>query len=131
MQFLNKRIVLGGLAILALAAAGCSSSSKSSSTGSATTQAAGGLASTAAGGSATTGAAGSSAALTKAPIVVGVIADESQGPTGLASQDVPKTMAAWQKYINAHGGINGHPVKYINKDDAADPAKAAAAVQSL
>jgi branched-chain amino acid transport system substrate-binding protein len=40
-------------------------------------------------------------------------------------------MAAWQSYINSHGGINGHPVKYINKDDADDPAKAAAALQSL
>jgi branched-chain amino acid transport system substrate-binding protein len=129
-RFLNKRMLIGGLAMMALAAAGCSSSSKSSSS-SPTTQAAGSSPATAAGGSATTAAAGSSAALTKAPIVVGVIADESQGPTGLASQDVPRTMAAWQKYINAHGGINGHPVKYINKDDAADPAKAAAALQSL
>ena len=63
--------------------------------------------------------------------MVGVIADESQGPTGLASQDVPRTMAAWQNYVNAHGGINGHPVRYINKDDALDPAKAATAVQQL
>ena len=129
MRFLNKRMMLGGLVVLALAAAGCSSSSKSSSS-SPTTQAAG-SAGTAAGGSATTAAAGSSAALTKAPIVVGVIADESTSATGLASQDVPKTMAAWQNYVNAHGGINGPPVKYINKDDAEDPAKASAALQTL
>jgi branched-chain amino acid transport system substrate-binding protein len=63
--------------------------------------------------------------------VVGVIADESSGPTGLASQDVPKLMAAWESYINAHGGINGHPVKYINEDDATNPAKAAVAVRTL
>jgi branched-chain amino acid transport system substrate-binding protein len=137
MQFLNKRMLSGGLALIALAAAGCSSSSKSASS-SPTTQAAGSSGATGSTGSGSTGSGstgsgstGSSAGLTKAPIVVGVIADESSGPTGQASQDVPRTLAAWQNYVNSHGGINGHPVKYINKDEALDPAKAATAIQTF
>ncbi len=50
------------------------------------------------------------------PIVVGVIADETVTATG-ASKDFPNLMAAWEKYTNAHGGINGHPVSYINEDE--------------
>jgi branched-chain amino acid transport system substrate-binding protein len=115
-------LVVYGLALAALTAAGCSSSSKTASNASSTTAAAAG---SAGGGTAST------VALTKAPIVVGVIADESNGPTGQSSQDVPRMMAAWQQYTNAHGGINGHPVRYINEDDALDPAKAATAVHTL
>lgn len=40
-------------------------------------------------------------------------------------------MAAWQTWVNSHGGINGHPVRYINVDEAVDPAKAAAGIQQL
>ena len=64
------------------------------------------------------------------PIVVGVIADESAGAVG-SSQDIPNMMAAWEKYTNAHGGINGHPVQYINKDEQVNSATGTAAVESF
>jgi branched-chain amino acid transport system substrate-binding protein len=64
------------------------------------------------------------------PIVVGVIADETVTATG-ASKDFPNLMAAWKKYTNAHGGINGHPVSYINEDESENSAKGTAEVTSL
>jgi branched-chain amino acid transport system substrate-binding protein len=63
-------------------------------------------------------------------ITIGVIADESVSATG-ASQDFPNMMAAWEKYTNAHGGINGHPVRYINKDEQENSADGTADVTSL
>jgi len=38
---------------------------------------------------------------------------------------------AWEKYINAKGGINGHPVKIFVEDDQGDPTAAAAAAKKL
>ena len=76
-------------------------------------------------------AAPAGAASGKSTINVGVIADISAGPTGQASQDVPNTVNAWAKWTNAHGGINGHRIKFIIKDDAVDSAKAQAAAQTL
>jgi branched-chain amino acid transport system substrate-binding protein len=38
---------------------------------------------------------------------------------------------AWQAYTNAHGGINGHPVKVISLDTKQDPATAVSDVQTL
>jgi branched-chain amino acid transport system substrate-binding protein len=42
-----------------------------------------------------------------------------------------KTIEAWQDYTNANGGINGHPVKVIVKDDAGNPTTAAQLVRQL
>jgi branched-chain amino acid transport system substrate-binding protein len=105
--------------LLGLGLSACSSSKHSAGTSSTTSSGGGGSSTSAA------------APPTKAEIAVGVIADETNGPTGLSSQDVPKMMAAWQTWVNDHGGINGHPVRYINEDDAGDPAKAATEVQTL
>jgi branched-chain amino acid transport system substrate-binding protein len=38
---------------------------------------------------------------------------------------------AWEKWTNAHGGVNGHPVNIITKDDGGIPANGIAAAQSL
>jgi branched-chain amino acid transport system substrate-binding protein len=64
------------------------------------------------------------------PILIGVIADESVAATG-SSKDIPNLMAAWEKYTNAHGGINGHPVSFINKDEQENTAIGTADVTSL
>jgi branched-chain amino acid transport system substrate-binding protein len=32
-----------------------------------------------------------------------------------------QTLEVWQAYINAHGGLNGHPVHIYSEDDGADP----------
>jgi len=37
----------------------------------------------------------------------------------------------WQKWTNAHGGINGHPVKVITMDDDSNPAQALADTKQL
>jgi branched-chain amino acid transport system substrate-binding protein len=38
---------------------------------------------------------------------------------------------AWADYVNAHGGINGHPVKLILEDDQNSPAQGQAVAQDL
>jgi branched-chain amino acid transport system substrate-binding protein len=64
------------------------------------------------------------------PILVGVIADETVSGTG-SSQDIPNLMKAWEKYTNSHGGINGHPVSFINKDEQENTALGTADVNAL
>lgn len=111
------RRVFGGAvaASVALAlVAGCSSSGSSSDPGTSS-------ASTATSGGSTSAPAGT-------PIKIGNI-----GTYG-GKQPLPaKKMAfeAWVSYTNDHGGINGHPVVAIIKDDEQDPAKATAAVKDL
>lgn len=68
-------------------------------------------------------------ALTKAPATVGVISTDS-GPLGNGNA-VPVTMTAWENYVNAHGGIDGHPVKVVELDDAADPSLSISDAQEL
>jgi branched-chain amino acid transport system substrate-binding protein len=65
-----------------------------------------------------------------APIVVG----QNGGFSGLIGQTtigMRTGMAVWAKWVNANGGIQCHPVQLYQKDDASDPAKAAANVQDL
>ena len=107
----------------ALAITACSSSSSSSS--SAAAPASSTAASTAASGAAASGAASPSGA----PLVFGVISSDSG--YGGNNPDVPTTVTAWQNYVNAHGGIAGHPVQVIVEDDADNAAKALQAAQDL
>jgi branched-chain amino acid transport system substrate-binding protein len=62
------------------------------------------------------GSAGTSAKLTGTPYVIGNIGTYSGA---YASSDIGAhdAMLAWAKYTNAHGGINGHPVKLVQFDD--------------
>ena len=90
----------------ALAITACSSSSSSSSSSAAAP------ASSTAASSAT---AAASAAPTGAPLVIGVISSDSG--YGGNNPDVPTTAAAWETYVNAHGGIAGHPVQVIVEDE--------------
>jgi branched-chain amino acid transport system substrate-binding protein len=104
--------------IAAVVAFGCSSSKSSSS--SATTGAASG------GSAAPTTAAGPKGSV----INVGVIASLT-GAQASSSDQAATVAPAWEAWINANGGINGHPVKVYVEDDAGDPAKAQAAEQDL
>jgi branched-chain amino acid transport system substrate-binding protein len=62
--------------------------------------------------------------------VVGVIGSFSGSQASSSSQG--QTVApAWEQWVNAQGGINGHPVKIELADDAGDPAKAQAAAKDL
>lgn len=55
------------------------------------------------------------------PIVVGTICSCS-GPQASLLADVGKSANTWADAVNATGGINGHPVRMIVKDDGQNPA---------
>ncbi len=126
---LGRRLPVVFVSALSVAAliAGCgSSSSKSSSTtstpsGSSTTTAASG------GSSATTTAA----AATGSTLQIGDVADETGACLSGPTSDQKNTLAAWQDYVNSHGGIAGHPVKVTVIDTKCDPGTAASAAQTL
>jgi branched-chain amino acid transport system substrate-binding protein len=99
-------------AVLSVGVAACgSSSSNSSSTGGETKAAA------------VSGPSG-------APIVIGSIGSAS-GPEAASLGTSGTTIQAWADYTNAHGGINGHPVKVTVVDDSSNPTKAAQLVKQL
>jgi branched-chain amino acid transport system substrate-binding protein len=64
------------------------------------------------------------------PILLGNVALYSQ--PGFNGQPVGKlALQAWQKWVNAHGGVNGHPVKIIIRDNHGDQAQAVSQVKDL
>jgi branched-chain amino acid transport system substrate-binding protein len=108
--------------------AGCSSSSSTtaaSTPGSAT-------ASGSAAGTAASGTASAGTAATGTPIKVGVMCSCSGAP-GFTTYNVPteQVVEAWAAATNAAGGINGHPVQLITKDDGLNPGTAVTDVKSL
>jgi len=64
------------------------------------------------------------------PIVVGTICSCSGAQSAVLAK-VSEGNKAWAASVNAAGGINGHPVKLIVKDDGGDPAKGLAAAKEL
>jgi len=71
------------------------------------------------------GAAPSPGAASGAPIVVGEIGDYS-GVIGSALTPMKDAFGAWVNWINARGGINGHPIQLYVADDGNDPARSLA-----
>jgi ABC-type branched-subunit amino acid transport system substrate-binding protein len=63
-------------------------------------------------------------------VALGTVATLS-GPVGAFVKDSISALQVWAKSINARGGLNGHPVKYITADDGADPARYNALVRQL
>jgi branched-chain amino acid transport system substrate-binding protein len=118
-----KRVYFIGLALASastLAITACSSSTSSGSTPS--SPASSSSSSSPAAAAAASGTAG-------APLVFGVIASDS-GPTGTTS-DVPTTASDWASYVNAHGGIAGHPVQVVVENDGDSAATALQDAQDL
>jgi branched-chain amino acid transport system substrate-binding protein len=109
------------IAIGALGLSACGSSSKATSTPATTTSAA-------AGGGSSSSPAG--AKPTGAPIKIGTVGVYS-GFSSETSLPDPQALQAWVDYTNDNGGINGHPVQLIVKDDAGVAAKSLAAVKDL
>jgi branched-chain amino acid transport system substrate-binding protein len=66
----------------------------------------------------------------KSEILLGSFGAES-GVLGAVSGPAPPALRAWSAYINAKGGINGHPVRVILGDDNADPARTLAIVRQM
>jgi len=100
----RRAIALAGVAALvSLTAAACSSNSKDSG-----------------GGSTGATVAPTSAAPTKSTLTFGTVSADS-GPVILSS--ISDGTEAWAKYVNTHGGIDGHPVKIVRCDDKLDATK--------
>jgi len=78
-----------------------------------------------------TGAVGQSAgASTGAPVVLGDICS-CTGAEASAIAPTSDVLQAWAAWTNAHGGIAGHQVQLVIKDDALNPATSLADVQEL
>jgi len=101
---------------LAAGAAACSSSGSSSSSSNNTT-------------TPTTSASGSTA--TGAPIVIGSVGTYTENAAGGFTDPGKPAIEAWASWVNAHGGINGHPVKLIVDDNQGDQAQAVSMVKQL
>lgn len=82
------------------------------------------------GGGGSSGTTGTTVPANGAPLLVGAINTESNGTTG-ASHDLRNSLNLWASYTNAHGGVNGHPVKLFQLDDKNDPATALSDAQTL
>jgi branched-chain amino acid transport system substrate-binding protein len=113
--------VFAAVAVVAVAA--CSSSKASSSSSSSSTQAP----------SSTAQGTGSGAQATGTPIKVGAICYCSSGAGGLGAVFAPglDVYKAWANTVNSSGGIDGHPVQLITKDDGGSPSTSVADAQAL
>jgi branched-chain amino acid transport system substrate-binding protein len=65
---------------------------------------------------------------TKSPIVIGNLSALTGASATSWAADAART---WQKWVNANGGINGHPVKVVTADSKQDPATAQAKVKEM
>ena len=110
----TRTALLAGVLAAALGVAACSSSSSSSSSSS----------------GATTSGTSAAAAPKGALIKIGVIGSLT-GPQASSSDQGATVAPAWADWINANGGIDGHPVQVIVMDDKGDPATAQAAGQQF
>lgn len=115
-----KKTYLGAVAIVVgITMAGCSSNAKASSPKSTSSS------STSGSGASTPGTTA-----TGTPIKVGLICTCS-GPLAASSPASEHVYEAWARSVNSSGGINGHPVTIVAKDDAANPGTSVAAMTSL
>ena len=85
---------------------------------------------TPAGPGAATSPAAPAGPATKAPIAVGSVATLS-GPLGAFTKDYIYSVGVWVKWKNAHGGVNGHPIRHLVADDGGDPARYNSAVRQM
>jgi branched-chain amino acid transport system substrate-binding protein len=119
------------------AAGAAGPSAASARTAGGTAGAAGGAASSAnsgtGGGTGSPGAGavpGGAAGGSKSEILLGSFGAAS-GILGAVTGTVPPAIRAWSSYINAKGGLAGHPVRIILADDAGDPARTQAIVHQM
>jgi branched-chain amino acid transport system substrate-binding protein len=65
-----------------------------------------------------------------APILVGNIGNYS-GPAGSSLSGAEPMIRLWAQWINARGGIAGHPVQIFTADDGGDPQKSLSLVKDM
>ena len=66
---------------------------------------------------------------TGTPIKIGVVVSLSNKP--LPATAAPEGLKAWAATVNGKGGLAGHPVEIVVRDDGNDPAKSLTAVKQL
>lgn len=132
-----QRVPRRGFALLALAVSASAALAACSSSGSPSSDTGGGGSTTpaASNGSATAvatarGSSSTNASPSGTPIKIGVVCacSSSFGPQLTAGR---KTAEAWAKAVNASGGLGGHPVDLITKDDGGNPGTSVTDVESL
>jgi branched-chain amino acid transport system substrate-binding protein len=69
-------------------------------------------------------------AAASSPILVGDICS-CTGPLGAGALPTTAVMQSWAKWVNAHGGIDGHDVTLIVKDDGSNEGVAIADIKEL
>jgi branched-chain amino acid transport system substrate-binding protein len=69
-------------------------------------------------------------AATGAPLVLGDICSCTGPEASTISQTTP-TIEAWESWVNGHGGIDGHQVRVIVKDDGYNPGTSLADAKQL
>ena len=74
------------------------------------------------------GSAGASSA--KTPIKIGLVCS-CTGPLAASGIDVPPAYEAWAHSVNATGGINGHKIDVIYKDDQSNPTSSTTIVHNF
>jgi branched-chain amino acid transport system substrate-binding protein len=99
------------------------------STGGATAAAATGTAASGQ-GSAAASKPVTAAAATASTVYLGNVGTYS-GVIGAIFTGAQQSMQMWAEYTNAHGGLNGHPVKVISEDDGGDPTTSQTDVEQL
>jgi branched-chain amino acid transport system substrate-binding protein len=109
----------GGAGTGATGSAG--SGGASNATGASAHAATPGAAGTAPGGSARSASGGSTINLGNVGTYSGVI--------GAVFSGAQQTLGVWQAYVNAHGGLNGHPIHLYIEDDGGDPSTSVTDVQ--
>ena len=115
-------VAFATIACSALLLAACSSSKSPTTTN--TTKSAGGTAGTGATGS------NASSTATGTPIPIGYLEDETGGDAGIATEGTA-TAQAWVDWTNAHGGVDGHPIKLYTANTNTDPAQATTEVDNF
>ena len=74
--------------------------------------------------------AGASQSPSGSPVIIGLVGSFT-GPLSSTSVDIPAVYKAWASSVNASGGINGHPVQVISKDDQSSPGNSISIVQNF
>ncbi len=69
-------------------------------------------------------------AAAKEPYKVGLLTSIG-GPAGTVGVEVRDTAVLELEYINANGGVDGHPLEMVIEDDGTDPTKAATGMTKL
>jgi len=75
-----------------------------------------------AGVAADSGGGGGTAAANLSPVKLGHIGTYS-GVLGAIFEGGQQAIQVWGKWVNAHGGLNGHPVQIVSADDGGDPSR--------